>query len=193
MWNYFRSNYNCNTSKVLTINGPPSTSNLLSLNNETLEEVDSYRYLGITFTKTVSWQKHTLNICTKANKLITILLKLSKTIPKIVLLLLYSTNICSTLEYGSVVVYDNCSIHDKNLLKKTQMRADKVILGCIKTMWHAKIRLQLALPSFQARCKINLLTYFFEILHGFAPSHLTNNCSKFMKDVKFTHFVVYQT
>ena len=32
--------FNCNKANVLTINGPPSTSHLLSLNNETLEEVD---------------------------------------------------------------------------------------------------------------------------------------------------------
>ena len=81
----------------------------------------------MTFTKALSWHKPILNICTKANKLITILLKLSKKIPKIVLLRLHSIYIRSTLEYGSVA-YDNCSIHDKNLLEKTQMRAAKVIL-----------------------------------------------------------------
>ena len=42
---------NCNKSKVLTINGPSSTSNLLSLNNERFKEVESYRYFGMTFTK----------------------------------------------------------------------------------------------------------------------------------------------
>ena len=109
----------------------------------------------MTFTKTLSWQKHILNICTKANKLITILLELSKTIPKIVLLRLYSTYFRFPLEYVSVV-YDNCSIHDKNLLEKTLMRAAKVILVCMKTTSQAKIRLQLALPSLKTRRKINL-------------------------------------
>ena len=131
--------FNCNKSNVLTIYGLSSTINLLSLNNGTLEEVDSYRYLEITFKKTLSWQKHILNICTKANKLIINLLKLTKTISKIVLLRLYSTCIHSTLEYGSAV-YDNCSIHDKNLLEKTQMRAAKVILDCMRTTPYAKIR-----------------------------------------------------
>ena len=58
----------------------------------------SYKYIEMTFTKTLSRQKHIQNICTKANKLITILLKLSKTIPKIVFLRLYFAYICSTLE-----------------------------------------------------------------------------------------------
>ena len=71
----------------------------------------------MTFTKTLSWQKHILNICIKTNKLITIQLKLSKIIPKIVLLRLLFIYIRSTVEYG-IVVYDNCSIHDKNLLEK---------------------------------------------------------------------------
>ena len=87
-------------------------------------------------------------------------MKLSKAVPKIVFLRLYSTYIRSTLDYGSVE-YDNCSIHDKNLLEKTQIRAAKVILGCMRTTSDAKVRLQLALPSLKTRRKINLLTNFF--------------------------------
>ena len=96
----------------------------------------------MTFTKILSRQKHILNICTKAHKLITILLKLSKTNPKVVFLRLCSTYICSSMECGSVV-YDNCSIHDKNLLEITQMGTVKVILSYMRTTSHAKIRLQL--------------------------------------------------
>ena len=57
--------FNCNESKVLTINGPPSTPKLLSLNNETLEDINCYRYVEMTFTKTL--------ICAKANELVIIL------------------------------------------------------------------------------------------------------------------------
>ena len=55
------------------------------------------------------------------------------------------------------------------------MRAAKAILGCMRTTWHAKTRLQLALPLLETRRKINLLTYFVKKLHGLAPSYLTNN------------------
>jgi len=85
------------------------------------------------------------------------------------------------LEYGSVI-FDNCSTPDNNLLERTQMRAAKVVLGCLRTTSHAKIRAQLALPNLDTRRKITLLTYFFKILNGSAPSYLSKNCPKFLKD-----------
>jgi len=73
--------------------------------------------------------------------MISVLLKLPKTIPKNALLKLYTCYVCSVLEYGSAL-YDNCSEKDSNMLQKTQMRAAKVILVCCKTTAHSKIRLQ---------------------------------------------------
>jgi len=85
--------FNCNKSKVLIINGPSSTPVSLKLNNVAIKKVDSYKYLGLTFTETLSWHQHIENICIKAGKLITLLLKFSKVIPKTVTLRLYSSYI----------------------------------------------------------------------------------------------------
>ena len=45
----------------------------LTLNGEILERVNSYKYLGITFTTDLSWHPHISNICTKTRKLIGLL------------------------------------------------------------------------------------------------------------------------
>ena len=39
----------------------------LSMNDENLEEVQSYKHLGVTFTKTLNWDEHIENLMVKAN------------------------------------------------------------------------------------------------------------------------------
>jgi len=153
--------FNSSKSKVLTINCTSQHLPNLTLNCEVLEEFTSYKYLGLTLNKTLSWRQHINNICTKAKKLTLVLLKLSKTIPKTALLKLYTCYIRSVLEYGSVI-FDNCSMSDSNKREKTQMRAAKIILGCFRTTSHLKVRSQLALPPLEVRRKISLLTHFIK-------------------------------
>ena len=68
--------FNVNKCKVMLISKkracsmqPPN----LTLNGEILERVNSYKYLGITFTTDLSWHPHISNICTKTRKLIGLL------------------------------------------------------------------------------------------------------------------------
>ena len=158
------------------------TNTALKLDNIDWREVDSHKYLGLIFTKNLSWHQHIDSICVKAGQLITIFFKISKATPKNVLLTLYLSFIRSMLEYGSIV-YDNSSKQDSDNLEKTQMRAAKVILGCIRNTSHTKMRSQLAVPSLEVRRKIQLLTLFYKILNGLAPPYLSDNWPALLRDV----------
>ena len=68
--------FNVNKCKVMLLSKkrtrsiqPPN----LTLNDETLEHVSTYKYLGITFTTDLSWHPHITNICSKTRRLIGLL------------------------------------------------------------------------------------------------------------------------
>ena len=98
--------FNPTKSVVLIIDSviKHETNTTSKLDNVNWREVDSYKYLGLTFTKNLPWHQHIDSICAKASKLITMLLKLSKATQKNVLLTLYLSFIGSTLDYGSIVL-----------------------------------------------------------------------------------------
>jgi len=60
------------------------------------------------------------------------------------------------------------------------MRAVKIILGCFHTTSHLKVCSQLTLPPLEVRRKISLLTYFYKIINGYAPSYLNESCPKIL-------------
>ena len=62
----------------------------IMFNNEVIEWVKEYRYLGMTLTSTMTFGPHIDNICTKISQYTGILYHLQKYLPQTVLLLLYS-------------------------------------------------------------------------------------------------------
>ena len=78
----------------------------LYLNATELVQVNSYKYLGVTITNTLSWQPHIMAICKKARKMIGMIYRnmYQHSSPN-TLLKLYLTTIRPHLEYASPVWY----------------------------------------------------------------------------------------
>ena len=77
---------------------------MLSINNLPLETVSSYKVLSLTLCDTLRWNNNTNDIFSKASKQLHILRVLKRAgVPPVDLVTIYSTVVCSVLEYSSVV------------------------------------------------------------------------------------------
>ena len=83
----------------------------LFLGNFIMEQVDSYRYLGVTVTSTLNWNDHIQHICSKARKLVGMLhRRFSSWTDTNTLMCLYLTCVRPHLEYASQLWAFHCYI-----------------------------------------------------------------------------------
>ena len=72
----------------------------LKINNNSIDKVDTFKFLGIHLDSTLSWHKHINEIANKISKTNGILSYLSRFIPSNILLMIYNSLILSHLNYG---------------------------------------------------------------------------------------------
>ena len=69
---------------------------------------------------------------------------------------LYIGFICPILEYRGIV-WDNCSIHESDLMESVQLEAARIITGLRKGTSHVKLYTELGWVSLKERRRINKL------------------------------------
>ena len=76
------------------------------MNDENLEEVQPYKHLGVTFTKTLNWNEHIGNLTVKANRCLDVLNALKYKLNCNTLENRYFAFIRSKAEYANIL-WDN--------------------------------------------------------------------------------------
>jgi len=77
------------------------------------------------------------------------------------------------LEYGGIV-WDNCSLHESELLESVQLEAARIITGLRKGTSHAKLYTELGWVPLKERRRTNKLILLHKILHDETPLYLLN-------------------
>ena len=170
--------YNCISARSLTLNpekckylvcskksSPTLPPSGLHLNNEVLERVRQYRYLGVLVTERLSWNDHISNICKKARKLIGMLYRqFYAWADKSSLKTIYLTSIRPHLEYACQL-WDPQTASQIQSLESVQKFACKVHV-CLKRwdMSYTDMLIELDLPPLKLRrqllFKINHSTWY---------------------------------
>ena len=145
----------------------------LFFNGTMLENSKSHKHLGVTFNSNVKWNNHINEIYTKACRRINILRMTKLKLDRKSLGKLYIGFIRPILEYGGIV-WDNCSIHEYDLLESVQLEAACIITGLRKGTSHVKLYTELAWVSLKERQRTNKLILLHKILHDETPLYLLN-------------------
>ena len=136
------------------------------LNGRPLEQVETFKYLGILLSSDLSWSAHIESICTKARKLIGLLYRrFYGNIDDHSLLELYSVLVRPHLEYAAPV-WDPHLTKDTNKLESVQKFALKM---CLK-QWDLGYQdlLDLSqLPTLENRRLYLKLCTLYKIIHGY--------------------------
>ena len=96
----------------------------ITINGTIIERVQSFNFLGITISESMSWANHLLFIKKKISKVIGILYRLKNTFPSEVLKTLYKSIVLSYINYGLLL----WGVEVKNL-EVIQKRAIRLITG----------------------------------------------------------------
>ena len=170
-------NVNTNKTKYMIITRKPSPflSSLppLFLNNNRLECVSSYKYLGVLLCSNLSWSPHIKSVCSKSRKVLGTIFRhfYQFSSPK-TLLCLYRALVLPHLSYCSSVWSPPVSSGDSRSLEKVQFFALKL---CSKN-WSSNYSYLLKstnLPTLSSRrtqAKLILTFKFLNDLHYFPPS-----------------------
>ena len=146
---------------------PIYLSNQLKISSVPLEQVPSFKYLGVWRTEKLSWSKHIIidHITKKASKLVGLLYRrFSAHTPPEALLKLYLSFIRPHLEYAAPVWDPYCSSH-VDVLERVQKFALRM---CFKN-WNLEYQQLLVaskLQSLAVRRKYLKLCYLFQVLNG---------------------------
>ena len=176
-WRWFS---NESKSKVMYVPGRGNSTQAksplklpnLELNGVTLGWVNSYEYLGLKFTRDLSWGDHILGMIKKATvranlwKPLFMLRHLSRKSR----LIFYTAMIRPLLEYASSVWTPNTKQADA--LEAVQLMCLRWIIPCqLSTPAHA-IRAELGILSLEARRMKLEMSYYFDIRHFYDPNLL---------------------
>ena len=145
----------------------------LVMNGSVLEEVETFKHLGVTLSKDLSWNKHIENLATTAGKCLDILNALKYKLDRLTLEKLYVAFIRSKLEYSNIV-WDNCSKQLSDLLEGVQYRAAKIISGAISRTSHNVVYKEVGWQTLEERRQRQRLRVMHKTMHGQAPEYLQN-------------------
>ena len=155
----------CQVIRIIT-NKRDEIQTTYSLRGQTLEVVDSGKYLGVT--DDLSWHKHVDTVTAKASRTLGFLRRNLGECTKEVKRAAYTSLVRPTLEYASPS-WDPTSTEDTNKLEKVQRQAARFVHGnfsernpgCVTRMVN-----NLGWETLESRRKKDRLTTLFKIQHG---------------------------
>lgn len=99
---------------------------LVKINNEPLEKVKTFKFLGVNLQENLQWTHHITQTCSKLSKALAMLYKVKGFLPKKSLITLYNSFFLSHLNYCSLV-WNFTTETNINKIKLLQKRAIRII------------------------------------------------------------------
>ena len=96
------------------------------LDNEILDVVTTFDYLGVRISNILSWEQHVSRICQRLYLKLGLLNRISSFLPSVILLRIYKQTILPILDYGSTVWHE-CGTIQTRRVEKLQNRALRII------------------------------------------------------------------
>ena len=130
------------------------------MNNTQINETQTHKYLGITFSSSCLWPDHIGTICEKAWIRLNLMRALKFRVRRNFLERMYSSFIRPLLEYCDSV-WDNSSSEMKKKLDAIHIEATRTITGATKLCCIDKILADVGWESLQSRKDKHKLVIFF--------------------------------
>ena len=135
------------------------------MDNNVIQEVNSHKHLGLTFSNDGTWHEHVTNITSKAWTRINVTRKLKFKLDRRALEIIYFTFIRPILEYACVI-FDNCTQFDLNDIEKVQLEAARIVSGTTKLVPLALLYEELGWIQLSSRRRKYKLVLFYKMQNG---------------------------
>ena len=135
--------------------------------------VDYHKHLGVFLSSNAKWDIHIDHIIKRCAKMIGVLRKLKMNISRKCLNQMFLSYIKPILEYADVV-WDGCSIDHTDRLERIQLEAARIITGVTRSTHLERLNSEVGWFPLSQHRKERKLTTLYKIIHGLAPSYLTD-------------------
>ncbi|KAI8494440.1 hypothetical protein Bbelb_276660 [Branchiostoma belcheri] len=162
--------------KTMLVRSPrtncPNTDLQLTLAGTKLEQVHTFKYLGVVIDSMLNWHDHCEHIHKKLAQIIGIIKCLKPYLSTQALLTLYTTLFLPHVQYCSTV-WDQGGKGDLEKIQKLQTRAGRVILGCDRYTPTSNVLHTLRWVPVVDIHKRSKAILVFKALNGLTTPHLT--------------------
>lgn len=147
---------------------------LLKYDNDTIERVDKFKYLGVIFDPLLSWCEHVDYISSVVSKRIGVIRRVKFYLPSHTLNMLANALVFPHFDYCSPI-WSNCNTEQSNSLQILQNKLARVLLSADIRTSILDLMQALHWNKLQERWNIQLLTIVFKCLKQDAPSYLLSH------------------
>ena len=148
--------------------------NPLNFNNTNVKQTTFQRHLGLILDSGLSFEEHLQKIFSKVNKIIRLIWKLRKSLPRPSLMTLYKSFIRPHLDYGNIIYDQPFNNSFQNKIESIQYNACLAITGAIRGTSKERLYEELGLESLQDRRWYSRLCYLYKIVVNKSPNYLFN-------------------
>ena len=142
------------------------------MDNQIIAEVDTHKHLGIYLSNDCTWHKHIDYVKDKAWARINIMRKLKFELDRKSLETIYLTFIRPILEYGDIV-WDNCTLYEKQELDKIQTEAARIVTGTTKLISIQTLYDEIKWETLESRRNKHKLVLFYKMFNNISPAYLS--------------------
>ena len=143
------------------------------LDNHPVQEVSHQKYLGLTFTHNLRWNRHIDEIASKAQRKLNAMLPLKFKLDRKSLETMYNSFVLPTMEYA-IVVWGGTYDSDILKLEKIHIDAMRLVTGATAKSNIASLYKDTGWSAFNQRKETSILVMFYKIKNGQAPEYLQN-------------------
>ncbi len=166
-------NFNPNKTEVVFFSLSNQIRPNLVFNGTQLNFCNHHKHLGVTFSEDGSWHEHIKNITASASKALGSMRLLKFKVKRKCLNQIYISYLRPIIEYASIV-WDNCTIYEKDTLEKIQYEAARTVTGLTRSVSIDRLLREIGWVSLSDRRKIQKLTLVYKHKHGDLPDYLND-------------------
>ena len=143
------------------------------LNHHPVQEVSYQKYLGLTFTNNLRWNRHIDETASKAQRKLNAMLPLKFKLDRKSLEVMYNSFVLPTMEYA-IVVWGGTFDSDILKLEKIHINAMRLVTGATSKSNIANLYSDTGWSTFNQRKEQSILAMFYKIKNGQSPEYLQN-------------------
>ena len=163
--------FNPTKTKYMVISSVDKPHPDLSMNGVMLEQVHSYRQLGLIINDRMNWEDHISSAIIKANKKMGLMWRLNNDLPRYAVEAIYLSYIRPQLEYASII-YNNCTQEQSKRLEACQRRAAIACTRAYKRTSTTRLLKELGWPRLETRRTYFSQLLLFKIANNLTPPYL---------------------
>ena len=145
----------------------------ITINDEQIEHVDSYKYLGVHLDKNLSWETHVENMCAKVRQRLGVLRRVRDYLDTNTALNLYNALILPIIDYCDITYSTGCNKYITKV-QRLMLKGGKIVLNVPFDTTSTDVLHKLKWLTSKERTNYHKCILMFKCLNDMSPNYLSS-------------------